>query len=445
MLSLTVSRNSGQPLADQIVAGIKRQIDDRHLRPGTKLPSIRNFAESYKVSRFTVVQAYDRLVAMGCLQSRRGAGFYTAAAPTPAEATHAQSDTHKRNEELVWLIRRSLEPDENVLLAGGPWLPNSWLDEAGIRQNLNVLARKNGAYLTEYGHPFGYLPLREHLALMLAGLGITAGPGQILLTHGTSQALELVIHYLLRPGDAALVDGPDVVALEKLATVHRPKVYFTQSVMQNPTGTDMSPHVAFKVLQAAERHNFTVVEDDIFCDLQMKTTPRLATLDQLNHVIYARSFSKTLSGSLRVGFVACSQHIANELADIKMLTSITTSPFTERLIYLMLVDGHYRKYLSRLRERLGEARLNVVRAFERIGLELFTEPLDGMFLWARFPHIDDSLALAEEAQRDGIMLAPGTVFRPHLERSPWLRFNVAVCEDTRVQLWLQRQAAHEAA
>ena len=471
MLSLTVSRNSGQPLADQIVAGIKRQIDDRHLRPGTKLPSIRNFAESYKVSRFTVVEAYDRLVAMGCLQSRRGAGFYTAAAPTPAEATHAQSDTHKRNEELVWLIRRSLEPDENVLLAGGPWLPNSWLDEAGIRQNLNVLARKNGAYLTEYGHPFGYLPLREHLALMLAGLGITAGPGQILLTHGTSQALELVIHYLLRPGDAALVDdpgyynmfgnlrlqgvemlavprnpdGPDVVVLEKLATVHRPKVYFTQSVMQNPTGTDMSPHVAFKVLQAAERHNFTVVEDDIFCDLQMKTTPRLATLDQLNHVIYARSFSKTLSGSLRVGFVACSQHIANELADIKMLTSITTSPFTERLIYLMLVDGHYRKYLSRLRERLGEARLNVVRAFERIGLELFTEPLDGMFLWARFPHIDDSLALAEEAQRDGIMLAPGTVFRPHLERSAWLRFNVAVCEDTRVQRWLQRQAAHEAA
>src|SRR5262245_62495442 len=129
--------------------------------------------------------------------------------------------------------------------------------------------------------------------------------------------------------------------------------------MQNPTGSDMSPHVSFKVLQVAERHNITVVEDDIFCDLQAKPTPRLATLDQLNRVIYARSFSKTLSGSLRVGFVACAQDIANELADIKMLTSITTSPFTERLIYLMLVDGHYRKYLSRLHERLGAGRLIV--------------------------------------------------------------------------------------
>ncbi len=155
MFSLTINPNSDQPLTDQIVVGIKRQIDDRHLRPGTKLPSIRNFAETYDVSRFTVVEAYDRLVAMGYLQSRRGAGFYTAAAH--AEAAHpAPSDNHKRNEQLVWLIRRLLEADENTVLAGGPWLPNSWLDETGIRQNLNVLARKNGAYLLEYGHPFGY-------------------------------------------------------------------------------------------------------------------------------------------------------------------------------------------------------------------------------------------------------------------------------------------------
>jgi DNA-binding transcriptional MocR family regulator len=466
MLSLTVSHNDGKPLAQQIVTGIKRQIDERLLRPGTKLPSIRALAEAHGVSRFTVVEAYDRLVAMGYLQSRRGAGFYTASRAAPEGRQPAAPDGHKRNEELVWLIRRLLEADEDTLLAGGPWLPNSWLDEAGIRQSLNVLARKNGAYLLEYGHPFGYLPLRDHLALMLAGLGITAHPGQILLTHGTSQALELVIHYLLKPGDAALVDdpgyynmfgnlrlrgidmlavprnrdGPDVAVLETLAAAHRPKVYFTQSVMQNPTGTDMSPHVAFKVLQAAERFNFMVVEDDIFSDLQVKTTPRLATLDQLNRVIYARSFSKTLSGSLRVGLIACAQPIAEELADIKMLTSITTSQFTERLVYLMLVDGHYRKYLARLHERLGEARLNVVRTFERIGLELFVEPADGMFVWARFPHVEDSLALAEASRRAGIMLAPGTVFCPHLERSPWMRFNVATCEHPDVQHWLERQA-----
>ena len=470
MLSLIVSPNSDRPLTEQIVAGIKQQIDDRHVRAGTKLPSIRDFAETYRVSRFTVVEAYDRLVALGYLQSRPGAGFYSAEPFASASAHPEPSDNHKRNEQLVWLIRRLLEADENTTLAGGPWLPNSWLDEAGIRQSLNVLARKNGAYLLEYGNPFGYLPLREHLVLMLSGLGVGAHAGQILLTQGTSQALELVIRYLLKPGDAALVDdpgyynmfgnlrlhgvtmltvprnpdGPDIASLETLAAAHRPKVYFTQSVMQNPTGTDMSPHVAFRVLQAAERYDFMVVEDDIFCDLQVRITPRLATLDQLNRVIYARSFSKTLSGSLRVGFLACRQELVNDLADIKMLTSITTSQFTERLIYLMLVDGHYRKYLSRLHERLGDARRNVLRVFERIGLEFFVEPTDGMFVWARFPHIDDSLPLAEASQRDGIMLAPGAVFRPHLERSPWMRFNVAACEEPRLQGWLQRIGSRRA-
>ena len=85
MVSLTVTQKNGQPLADQIVAGIRRQVVARNLRPGAKLPSIRKFAESHNVSRFTVVEAYDRLIAMGYLQSRRGAGFYVAPAVSPRD------------------------------------------------------------------------------------------------------------------------------------------------------------------------------------------------------------------------------------------------------------------------------------------------------------------------------------------------------------------------
>jgi len=94
-----------------------------------------------------------------------------------------------------------------------------------------------------------------------------------------------------------------------------------------------------------------------------------------------------------------------------------------------------------LHERLAETRNNVVQALERMGIELFVEPADGMFVWAHFPQIDDSLALAEAARCVGTMLASGAVFRPHLQRSPWTRVNVSICEDPRVQRWLQRQAA----
>jgi DNA-binding transcriptional MocR family regulator len=468
MLPLTINSNDRRPLVEQIVAGIRNQIDDRHLPPSTRLPSIRNFARSYHISRFTVVEAYDRLVAMGYLRARRGAGFYTAP-PRAGGAAAVAAPEVRHNDDLGWLIRRLLEAGRDTILAGGPWLPNEWLDEAGIRQSLNVLARRNGPHLLEYGNPSGYLPLREHLAVLLGELDIPARASQIVLTHGTSGALELVIRRLLKPGDAVLVDdpgyynlfgnlrlygarmigvprradGPDVERLERLAAVHRPKLYFTQSVMQNPTGSAMSPHVAFRVLRAAGQHDFIIVEDDVFCDLQSMPTPRLAALDRLERVIYARSFSKTLSGSLRVGFIACGQQLAHELVEVKMLTSVTSSQFAERLVYLMLVDGHYRKYLARLRERLGAARANVIGEFRRIGIELFVEPNDGMFAWGRLPPIGDSLTFAQHAAQHGFMLAPGTVFRPGLERSPWMRFNVAVCNDARVLHWLEHAAVAE--
>jgi DNA-binding transcriptional MocR family regulator len=466
MISIKVDPNDSRSLVDQIVDGIRRQIDERCLRPGTKLPSIRKLAESYGVSRFTAVESYDRLVALGYLDARRGAGFFTTAA-REAPVRHAPSDGQKHNEELVWLVRRLLEAREGTVLAGGPWLPNAWMDETGIRQSLSALARKNGTHLIEYGNPFGYLPLREHLVLLLSELGIAASASQIVLTQGTSQALDLIIRHFIKPGDAVLVDdpgyynlfgnlrlhgakllgvprnpdGPDLAALEQLAAEHAPRIYFTQSALQNPTGTDMSPHVSFRVLQLAEQHDFLVVEDDIFCDFQIRKTPRLAALDQFNRVIYARSFSKTFSGSLRVGFLVARQAIADSLSDVKMLSSITSSQFVERLLYSMLIDGHYRKFLTRLHKRLGEARLDAIHAFERLGLQLFVEPEAGMFLWARFPHVEDALMLTKSASSHGIMLAPGVVFRPHLQRSPWMRFNVTTCDDPAVHRWLAHVAA----
>ena len=211
-------------------------------------------------------------------------------------------------------------------------------------------------------------------------------------------------------------------------------------MLQNPTGTNMAPHIAYRVLQAAGRYDFHVVEDDIFSDLEPDGVSRLAALDQLARVIYVRSFSKTLSGSLRVGFIAGSAAVVQDLADTKMVTGITSSLLSERLVHHLLADGHYRKLLARLRERIAEAHCNVVKAFEDIGIEIFHQPQSGIFLWGRFAGVEDSLPLAERAMRDGLLLAPGTVFRPNLQPSPWLRFNIAVCDDRKVQRQLRELA-----
>lgn len=449
------------PVVDRIVDSLRRQIDERALRAGMRLPSIRQFAATQNVSRFSVVEAYDRLVALGYLQSRRGSGFYVAARAMQRKATEHPARLD-RAVDVVWLMRRMLDESPEAHKVGSGWLPREWLDEDALRRQIRSLSRKPGGHLVEYGHPFGYPPLRDQLQLKLAEVGIVAEPRQIVLTHGASQALDIVIRYLLKPGDAVLVDdpgyytlfgnlklhgirligvprnhgGPDESALELLAQEHRPKAYFTQTAVQNPTGTTIRPAIAFRVLQVAEKNDMTVVEDDVFADSYGGSAQRLASLDQLRRVIYIGSFSKTLSKSLRVGFLVCRREMAEDLADIKMLSCIGTSEFSERLVHEMLTEGHYRKYLERLRARLREVQATTLRKFEKSGLEIFCEPEGGLFVWARLPGTENAVDIANKAARCGIMLAPGSVFRPHLEASPWLRFNVAFCDNAKLYRFL---------
>jgi DNA-binding transcriptional MocR family regulator len=451
------------PLVDQIVATIQRDIDTRRLLPGARVPSIRDLARRQLISRHSAVEAYDRLVAAGYLESRPGSGFYV----TSRRRGDLDAGNRRRVYDVAWLIRQALEDGSDTLKVGSHWLPDGWLDCEGIQRVVRALGREPGAHLLHYGHPLGYLPLRQQLQLKLAEIGIAATPDQIVLTCGTSQALAFATRYLLSSGDTAFVDdpgyynlfgflrqsgirlvgvpraadGPDVTAMQQLLARHRPKAFFTQTLMQNPTGSDMSPSVMHRLLQAAEEFDFTIIEDDTYCDLASKPGARLATLDQLNRVIYVRSFSKTLSGSLRVGFAVASPPIADAIANLKVLSCITTSQFSEELIYRLLVEGHYRKFLERLRGRIAQARSTALHLLASAGMTMFCEPAGGNFLWARFPHIEDAETLMAAAREDGIMLAPGAVFRPNLETSPYLRFNVAMCGDARLGTFLRKTSS----
>ena len=454
MTMISLNSNDSLPLVEQITQTVKKLIDDRAMRTGTRMPSIRNFAEDHKVSRFTVVQAYDRLVAMGYLHSRLGSGFYVSARPKP----HAPQDGMVRLDsavDVVWLLRNALEDRSSKTMPGAWWLPASWMGEAGVKKSLRALSLKDGEFLTAYGTPDGYLPLRDLLQSKLSGIGIAADTSQIILTAGVTHALDLVTRYFVRPGDAVLVDdpgyfilfgglksfgakivgvpwntdGPDTEKMEALIKQHHPKLFFTNSILHNPSGASISQPVAHRILQLAEKYDMVLVEDDIYGDFHPSPITRLATLDQLNRVIYVSSFSKSVSASLRVGYLACKRELASNLSDIKLLTGLTTSEISERMIYQLLTDGHYRKHLDKLRGKLQLARTSTIKKLEYLGFELHCEPEGGMFIWAKLDDTSNTAEIASSAAKLGIMLAPGNIFRPHQEPSPWIRFNVAHCDD----------------
>ena len=460
-MQLSLNNESSLPLVDQIVGGIRHLIEDRVLRPGMRLPPIRRFAEDHEVSRFTVVEAYDRLVALNYLQSRRSSGFYVALRQgTPAPATGGNET--ERAFDNVGVMYKSLDNTDERIKVGVGWLPPEWLDEEGIRRNLRMLARRDDTRVVAYGTPRGYRPLREQLQIKLGEIGIGATPDQIVLTHGATQALDIIARYLLKAGDCVFVDdpgywnlfsmlrllgvnlvgvprnhdGPDPVALETLLAEHRPKVFFTHSVLHNPTACSLSPAIAFRLLQLAEKHDFLIVEDDTYADFCPRASTRLAELDQLRRVIYVGSFAKTLSASLRVGFLACDPELAATLTDVKIISCISSSEFAERLVYQMLTEGPFRKFTARIHNRLAEATNSTLKLLEKSGMRIYAEPAGGMFVWAEAPGFIDSARLASQAAQSGIMLAPGNIFRPQAQPSPWLRFNVTYALDPKLERFL---------
>jgi DNA-binding transcriptional MocR family regulator len=464
-----LSREAGGSLVEQIVRSVEARIDDKLLRTGTRMPSIRHFADLHGVSRFTVVGAYDRLVAKGFLESRRGSGFYVRdRSPMIAPDTARRPDAPpSRQLDVVWLVRNMFRQLPSQMMPGSGLLPNDWMDGELVANGLRAVSRENRNFLLQYGDPQGFLPLRQQLQLKLAELEIAATPDQIVTTTGVTQALDLVARHFLQPGDTIFVDdpawflmfgsfatlgakvvgiprlpdGPDIARLSELAALHKPKLYVINSVLHNPTSTSLSAAKAFQVLKIAEQHDFTIVEDDIYCDIHpgsaVQPATRIAALDQLNRVIYLGGFSKTLAANLRVGFIATSPEMAKHLSDRKMLSTLTTTEIGERVVYKVLSEGHYRKHADRLRSKLDGARLKAIRQMERIGLAVDVSTPAGMFIW-----VDagcDTNILTEKAMEQGYLLAPGSLFSPNQLPSTRMRINVATMSDQGVLRFLERE------
>ncbi len=454
------------PLVQQIVEGFQRLIAEQSLRAGAKVPSIRQFAHSHSVSVFTVVEAYDRLVAQGWFVSRASAGFYVKQRSGEPQAA-CEAPRRDFRFDARWYLRNIFESRNLQVKAGCGWLPRDWLFEDGLRRNLRQLSTE-GSDLGGYGLPHGHMGLRGLIAEVLSEQQMGAGADNVLLTQGSSQALDLVARRLVRDGDAVLVDEPgypnlmfmlrflgarlvpvprtptgyDLAALEAAVREHRPRAFFTQPRLQSPCNSIASAAQLYRVLQLAEQHDVQLVENDIYSDLDPHPRATLASLDQLRRVAYIGSYSKTISPNIRVGYIAARIELLEDLAQLKMVSGLTSSDLTERLVLGSLTEGRWRKHLKSLRERLGEAHGQVGERLAGLGFEMFNEPKAGLYLWARHPDLLDSAELSKLAAESSIMLGPGHLFLTDQRPTGWIRFNVAFSQDERLWRFLRERIDH---
>ncbi|WP_210012473.1 PLP-dependent aminotransferase family protein [Neorhizobium galegae] len=435
---------------------IRSRIAGRGLVPGARLPSVRAFAKAMHVSASTVVEAYERLTAEGLIRSRPGSGFYVSSPLAPLSLSEIGPKLD-RAVDPFWVSRQALE-DGDLLKPGCGWLPPSWMPEAAIRRALRSLSRSEDRVLSDYGTPLGSPQLRQLLSRRMGKHGIPAAPDQIILTESGTQAIDLLCRFLIEPGDAVLVDdpcyfnfhallrahrakvvgvpmtpaGPDIEAFGKALEEHKPRLYITNSAIHNPTGATLSPVVAHRLLKLADRAGLTIIEDDIFADLEHEPSPRLAAFDGLDRVVQIGSFSKTLSASARCGFIAARREWIEGLVDLKIATSFAAGRLSSDLVLLLLTDGSYRKHLEELRVRLSRAMEATTGRLATLGITPWLQPRAGLFLWCRLPDGIEAADVARACLADNIVMAPGNAFSLSQNAGSFLRFNVAQSEDARI-------------
>jgi DNA-binding transcriptional MocR family regulator len=449
---------------------IRAKVAKRALATGDRLPSVRQFAAMMGVSPSTVVEAYDRLAAGGLIRARRGSGFYVSATASPALTFKETGPKLDRAVDPFWVSRQSLESDARVLKPGCGWLPADWMPGDALRRAFRKVARADDHILTEYGSTRGAINLRRHLLKRFADDEIDVTPDQLLLTASGTQAIDLICRFLLRAGDTVLIDdpcyfnfrallrvhqvkiigvpytpsGPDVTRFEAIVASERPRLYITNSALHNPTGATMSLQTAHRLLSVAEAHDLTIVEDDIFADLEPDLSPRLAALDGLRRVIRIGSFSKTLSASLRCGYIATRAEWIEDLVDLQVATNFGgPSPIATEVLTDVLTGGSYRKHIEELRSKLTKLRRRATDKLRDLGMEPWVTPRGGFHLWCRLPNGQDSADVGRAALKDGVVLAPGNVFSISESASQFLRVNVAQSTDPRV--WEVMRRAIDAA
>ncbi|RFP13687.1 MULTISPECIES: PLP-dependent aminotransferase family protein [unclassified Duganella] len=461
-----IDRSSPIALSSQIEAKLRQMVESRALPGGAKLMSIRQLATQLAVSTNTIVTAYDRLVAAGIIDSHGTAGFFVSTTNGASKSIPDEVALEAGEEqEPVWLAQQANDQRAGILLASSGALPPTWLQDAVPATVVQKALARSAAGMASRCPPQGLPELREHIALLLRGIGIAADAGHILTTLGGTHTIDLICRSFLQPGDTVLVEDPgyflmfgrlrqdgirlvpikrrpeglDLDELEAACREHRPRLLFVQTALHNPTGWSSSAANLHKVLMLAQQHGFLIAEDDVHGHFQQGHSTRLAAMAGLDGVIYYSSFCKVLSPALRMGYLAAAPALLKVLMRTKIHSIMTMPALNEYVLLEVLRAGNLRKHLDRMQRKIMAARNASTQQLSAAGV-LFEQPGDaGIFLWGTMPEGLDVDLLVQDAYRNNILLMRGAAFSANDTPDQHIRFNVAFSQHPRLSSYLQER------
>lgn len=423
--------------------------------PGERLPSTRALVARHRVSPVTVQRALRDLSLEGLVEARPGVGTFVRVRRTPRPADHGWQTAALRSPRVpmrsVSTAMRTAPNDVVALHSGYP--DRTLLPERLVRSALARAARGDTALARP---PVAGLPdLQTWFAAELAGTpGAVAAPtaGDVVVLPGSQSGLSSVFRALVAPGQPVVTEsptywgaltaaaqagvrvvpvpsgpgGPDPAELDRAFAETGSRLFYAQPTYANPTGAQWSAERAAQVLDVVGTHGAFLVEDDWAHDFGIDTRPRpLAARDDAGHVIYLRSLTKSVSPALRIAAVIARGPARERILADRAAEALYVSGLLQAAALDVVSQPAWQTHLRGMREQLRARRdllLDGLRAHAP-DVHVATVPSGGLNLWARLPDGTDVDRLAQECEREGVLVAAGDEWFPAEPAGPFLRLN----------------------
>jgi DNA-binding transcriptional MocR family regulator len=440
-------------LADELAESIRAGT----LRPGERMPSVRQLIREHSVSPATAMRAYEALEMSGFAESRPRSGHFvgTGWQQAPAEPRRSRPPVGSTRVEISELVFQILEGvrDREVVPLGSAFPSPALFPWARLARHLGSSARRMDPWSTVSSLPPGMDELRHQIARRYLSFGCRVAPDEIVITSGALEALNLTLQTVTRAGDCVAIEAPtfyaclqaieqcglkaieiptdpregvDLAALGKAIARHAIKACWFMTTFQNPLGATLPEEKKRELVRLLARHEIPLIEDDAYAELHFGAEPvkPAKAFDEAGLVLHSGSFSKCLAPGYRLGWVAAGRFV-QRLQRRKITSTLATSIPIQHAISQFLSEGGYDAHLRRLRRALHDqqaAALQSLRKHFPDGYRV-VPPAGGYFLWIELPHEVDALEVHRLALRDGISIAPGPMFSARREFRCCIRLN----------------------